>query len=110
MRFVVLFLAIVFAVAGVSWLISIPRDRDHVQGSVNQFAGKRQQILDKYRQQIGKEPKENLAWIPGALDKVPGWVAPFNTVAATGCFAFSAVLFWAGCRGKRSKVKDVNGS
>jgi membrane protein implicated in regulation of membrane protease activity len=110
MRFVFLFLAIVFAVAGVSWLVSIPRDRDQVQSSVNEFAGQRRQVLDKYRQQTGKEPKENLAWIPGVLDKVPGWVAPFNMVAATGCFALSAVLFWAGWRGKQSKVKGSNGS
>jgi hypothetical protein len=104
MRFVSIFLAVVFAKVGIWSLISIPHNRAKVQASANEFAAQRKELLDGYRQKTGKEPKENLAWAPRVIEKVPGWVASFNIAVAACCFVGSGLLVWISFRRRQVAV------
>ncbi len=89
--------SLLLLIVGVVQIVRIPRDKAQVRSTSDKFLTKRQEMLKNYKERTGKEPKENLAWIPGVIDRVPNLVPAYNGVVATVCILGSIACLGISC-------------
>jgi hypothetical protein len=84
-------------IVGFVQIVRIPSDKAQVRSTSDNFLTQRQEMLKSYKEKTGKEPKENLAWIPGVIDKAPNLVPAFNGLVATACILGSIACLGLSC-------------